>query len=86
VVHGHGVFHINPENGPVFAVEMESGDLINVPAGTRHWFNLCADKTIITIRLFQDTTGWAPYYAENPRHLDYWPLCMGPKPLINAPV
>ena len=84
VLHGRGVFHINPENGPIFAVEMQSGDLINVPAGTRHWFNLCSDRTIVTIRLFQDTTGWAPHYVENARHLDYWPLCMGPKPLISA--
>lgn len=76
VVHGHGVFHIHPDNGPIFAVEMESGDLINVPAGTRHWFNLCADRSIVTIRLFQDTTGWAPHYVEQSRHLDYVPACM----------
>lgn len=82
VVHGRGVFHINPVSGPVFAVEMESGDLINVPAGTRHWFNLCEEKTIVTIRLFQDTTGWAPHYVDDSKHLNYVPLCLGPKPLI----
>jgi 1,2-dihydroxy-3-keto-5-methylthiopentene dioxygenase len=82
VVHGRGIFHINPVNAPVFAIEMVSGDLINVPAGTRHWFNLCDEKTIVTIRLFQDTTGWAPHYVENSKHLDYQPLCLGPKPLI----
>ncbi len=82
VVHGRGVFHINPDGGPIFAIEMESGDLINVPAGTRHWFNLCAEKTIVTIRLFQDTTGWTPHYLEKSKHLDYQPLCLGPKPLF----
>ena len=82
VVHGRGVFHINPDNGPVFAIEMESGDLINVPAGTRHWFNLCQEKTIITIRLFQDSTGWAPHYIDEARHKLYQPLCFGPRPLI----
>ena len=33
-VSGRGVFHIHPEQGPVFAVEVESGDLINVPRGS----------------------------------------------------
>jgi 1,2-dihydroxy-3-keto-5-methylthiopentene dioxygenase len=84
VVHGRGVFHINPANGPVFAIEMESGDLINVPAGTRHWFNLCEEKTIVTIRLFQDSTGWTPHYAEHSRHNEYQPLCLGPKPLLRS--
>lgn len=82
VVHGRGIFHINPVEGPVFAIEMESGDLINVPAGTRHWFNLCAEKTIVTIRLFQETTGWTPHYLEKSKHLDYQPLCLGPRPLF----
>ena len=84
VVHGRGVFHINPVEGPVFAIEMESGDLINVPAGTRHWFNLCDEKTIVTIRLFQDTTGWTPHYLEKSKHLNYQPLCLGPKPTVCA--
>ena len=82
VVHGRGVFHINPENGPVFSVEMESGDLINVPAGTRHWFNLCEERMIVTIRLFQGTTGWAPHYVDDSKHLKYVPVCLGPKPLV----
>ncbi|HEY9679649.1 MAG TPA: cupin domain-containing protein [Drouetiella sp.] len=81
VVHGRGVFHINPVNGPIFAIEMESGDLINVPAGTQHWFNLCAEKSIVTIRLFQETSGWAPHYVSDSKHKQYQPLCFGPKPL-----
>lgn len=83
VVHGRGIFHINPENGPVFAIEMASGDLINVPAGTRHWFNLCDEKMIVTIRLFQDTAGWSPHYVDDSKHLNYQPLCLGPKPLLS---
>lgn len=75
VVRGRGIFHINPVTAPVFAVEMGPGDLINVPAGTRHWFNLCTEKTICTIRLFQDTTGWTPHYSENAVHGNYEPLC-----------
>jgi 1,2-dihydroxy-3-keto-5-methylthiopentene dioxygenase len=77
-VRGAGVFHIHPENGPVFGIQVESGDLINVPAGTRHWFDLCDDKTIRCIRLFQDPAGWAPQYVDDPVHERYSPLCFGP--------
>lgn len=77
-VNGSGVFHIHPKNGPVFAVQVEAGDLINVPMGTQHWFDLCSDRTIRCIRLFQDTTGWAPHYVDQPVHEGYAPLCLGP--------
>lgn len=77
-VSGRGLFHIHPESGPVFAVEVESGDLINVPHGTKHWFNLCDDRNIRCIRLFQDPAGWTPVYVENAVHSEYQPLCFGP--------
>ena len=77
-VKGQGVFHINPDGGPVFGVTVQSGDLINVPAGTRHWFNLCDDRTIRCIRLFEDVSGWAPHYVDDPVHADYAPVCWGP--------
>jgi 1,2-dihydroxy-3-keto-5-methylthiopentene dioxygenase len=77
-VKGHGVFHIHPENGPVFGIEIQAGDLINVPAGTRHWFDLCSDKTIRCIRLFLDPSGWAPHYIEQGVHSNYMPVCLGP--------
>lgn len=77
-VHGRGVFHIHPEQGPVFSIEVQSGDLINVPAGTRHWFDLCDDRTIRCIRLFEDMSGWTPHYVEHGVHVDYQPVCWGP--------
>src|SRR3954465_3616338 len=54
VVEGRGVFPIHPPQGPVAAIEVEPGDLIRVPARTWHWFDLCADRRIRAIRLFQD--------------------------------
>ncbi len=78
-VRGSGVFHIHPHSGPVFSITVESGDLINVPKGTRHWFNLCNDKTIRCIRLFEDVSGWTPHYEDNSLHSQYEPLCMGPR-------
>jgi 1,2-dihydroxy-3-keto-5-methylthiopentene dioxygenase len=78
IVKGRGVFHIHPPGGPVFAIETEEGDLINVPAGTQHWFDLCQDRTIRAIRLFKDMSGWAPKYIESGVHVRYTPVCWGP--------
>lgn len=65
IVEGRGLFHVNPPNGPVFAIEVEAGDLIRVPRGTRHWFDLCADRRIRAIRVFGDASGWTPHYTES---------------------
>jgi 1,2-dihydroxy-3-keto-5-methylthiopentene dioxygenase len=78
VVRGRGLFHIHPAEGRVFAIEVQSGDLINVPCGTRHWFDFCEDRTIRCIRLFEDRSGWTPEYVDGGVHGNYAPLCMGP--------
>jgi len=78
-VKGRGLFHIHADDGTVFAIEVEAGDLINVPAGTRHWFNLCEDRTIRCIRLFLDPSGWTPHYVPDGVHGQYEPLCFGPR-------
>ena len=83
-ISGRGLFHIHPDQGPVFAVEVESGDLINVPRGTRHWFNLCADRAIRCIRLFEDAAGWTPHYESQGVHANYQPLCFGPNTMPPA--
>ena len=77
-VEGSGVFHINPQTAPVFSITVESGDLISVPEGTHHWFNLCTTKRIRCIRLFEDKSGWTPKYMDQPVHEGYSPMCMGP--------
>lgn len=78
ILQGSGVFHINPGDRPVFAIEVHAGDLISVPMGTRHWFDLCGDRRIRAIRLFQDQAGWTPHYLEDGVHAAYEPLCLGP--------
>jgi 1,2-dihydroxy-3-keto-5-methylthiopentene dioxygenase len=78
IVKGRGLFHVNPVSAPVFAIEVEAGDLINVPAGTRHWFDLCADRTIRAIRLFLDPSGWTPSYLPDGIHAQHEPVCWGP--------
>ena len=79
-VRGNGVFHIHGEDGKVFGVHVQAGDLINVPRGTKHWFDLCGDRTIQCIRLFEDPSGWAPHYIDGSElHQKYTPVCFGPK-------
>ena len=77
IVKGRGLFHIAPQNGDVVSIEMEPGDMIRVPRGTRHWFNLCGDRTVRAIRLFQDMSGWTPHYTESGVDAGYEPLCFG---------
>jgi len=74
---GHGLFHINSEALGVIAIEVAAGDLIRVPRGTKHWFNLCGDRRIRAIRLFQDMSGWTPHYTNTQVDRGYAPLCFG---------
>jgi len=78
IVAGRGLFHIHPRGDRVFALEVEAGDLIRVPRGTHHWFDLCAERRIRAIRLFQDTSGWTPHYTESGIDQGFQPLCFGP--------
>lgn len=78
IVEGRGLFHIHPADGPVFAIEVEAGDLIRVPRGTHHWFDLCVDRRIRAIRLFQDKSGWTPHYTQSGIDRDFQPVCFGP--------
>jgi 1,2-dihydroxy-3-keto-5-methylthiopentene dioxygenase len=78
IVEGRGLFHIHPKTGPVFAIEVEAGDLIRVPRGTHHWFDLCVDRRIRAIRLFQDPSGWTPHYTASGVDQRFQPLCFGP--------
>jgi 1,2-dihydroxy-3-keto-5-methylthiopentene dioxygenase len=54
---GRGCFylHLEPE---VFAVVCERGDLLSVPAGTRHWFDMGSRPDFVAIRFFEQQDGW----------------------------
>ena len=77
IIQGHGVFHIHPKDSPVVAIEVEAGDLIRVPRGTFHWFDLCSDRQIRAIRLFQDPSGWTPQYTGSGVDAGFEPVCLG---------
>jgi 1,2-dihydroxy-3-keto-5-methylthiopentene dioxygenase len=78
ILAGRGLFHVHPKQGPVVAIEVGAGDLIRVPRGTLHWFDLCGDRRIRAIRLFQDTAGWTPLYTNSGVDRNFEPVCLGP--------
>jgi 1,2-dihydroxy-3-keto-5-methylthiopentene dioxygenase len=78
IIAGRGLFHIHERDGRLFALEVGPGDLIRVPRGTWHWFDLCADRRIRAIRLFQDPAGWSPRYTESGVDKGFEPVCFGP--------
>ncbi|MEA5621828.1 1,2-dihydroxy-3-keto-5-methylthiopentene dioxygenase [Nostoc sp. UHCC 0251] len=83
IIEGHGLFHINPQTSPVVAIEVSAGDLLVVPKGTLHWFDLCSDRRIRAIRLFQDISGWTPHYTHSNEENKYIPLCFSSQFLKN---
>jgi len=65
-VDGEGLFWFNLENEPVFNLLCEKGDLISVPAGTKHWFDAGEKNPFVkAIRIFIDMSGWVPHYTES---------------------
>lgn len=84
IIEGKGIFHIHPRNGPTMAIEVGPGDLLRVPKGTWHWFDLCAERRIRAIRLFQDPSGWTPHYTDSGEEKHLEPVCLGPKQLAGA--
>jgi 1,2-dihydroxy-3-keto-5-methylthiopentene dioxygenase len=79
IIEGRGLFHLHPEGGDVLALQVEPGDLVRVPRGTRHWFDLCGERRIRAIRLFQDMSGWTPHYTGSGVDTGFQPLCLGPE-------
>jgi 1,2-dihydroxy-3-keto-5-methylthiopentene dioxygenase len=67
-VDGQGYFWFNLENGtdPIFNVLCQAGDLISVPANTKHWFDAGKENpSVKAIRIFIDQSGWVPHYTES---------------------
>jgi 1,2-dihydroxy-3-keto-5-methylthiopentene dioxygenase len=65
-VEGRGLFWFNFDDGtPVFGVLCEEGDLLSVPKGVRHWFDLTPEPHVRAIRIFQDPSGWVAHYTNS---------------------
>ncbi len=65
-VDGQGLFWFNLDGHDVFNVLCQSGDLISVPAGTKHWFDAGESNPFVkAIRIFIDMSGWVPEYTHS---------------------
>ncbi len=64
VVDGSGIFPVKI-GGKVVEIHVGPGDLIVVPAGARHWFELDEQRKIKCIRVFKTPAGWEAIYNEN---------------------
>jgi 1,2-dihydroxy-3-keto-5-methylthiopentene dioxygenase len=61
-VHGAGNFVMHVD-GRIWDAHCVQGDLISVPANTKHWFD-AGDRPFFTaLRVFTDTSGWVPEYT-----------------------
>lgn len=56
-VEGSGMFCLHIA-GQVYLLVCERGDLLSVPAGTTHWFDMGTDPAFCAIRVFGDERGW----------------------------
>jgi 1,2-dihydroxy-3-keto-5-methylthiopentene dioxygenase len=64
-VEGSGVFYLRA-GGKVYVTLCERGDLISVPAGTRHWFDMGPAPCFTAIRLFMTPQGWVANFTGDP--------------------
>lgn len=63
VVDGGGLFTVL-QGALIFDVRVEPGDLLVIPAYTRHRFDLTEARKILCIRIFKDPAGWEAIYEE----------------------
>jgi len=59
---GRGAFYLHTRDvargDQVHAVLCEAGDLLSVPAGTPHWFDMGTTPSFTAVRFFRDPDGW----------------------------
>lgn len=61
-VDGKGLFYIHKDD-KVFGVMCAKGDLISVPANTKHWFDMGEAPSFKCIRLYSNPEGWVAQYS-----------------------
>jgi 1,2-dihydroxy-3-keto-5-methylthiopentene dioxygenase len=65
MVEGSGCFYLHAGD-KVFQVECTRGDLIRVPEGMKHWFDMGAKPRFAAIRLFIRPDGWVGHFTGEP--------------------
>lgn len=61
-VDGSGLFTLHVD-GRVYEVLCGKGDLISVPDGTTHWFDMGPEPRFVAIRFFTDPEGWVGHFT-----------------------
>lgn len=61
-VNGAAAFYLRLA-GKIYQTVCVRGDLISVPAGTLHWFDMGPDPEFTAIRWFNNVEGWVPNYT-----------------------
>lgn len=61
-VAGQGLFSVHVD-GKVYELLCEKGDLISLPAGTRHWFDMGPNPALVAIRFFNRPEGWVAQFT-----------------------
>lgn len=69
-VEGSGMFYLHA-NGRVHMLLCEAGDLIKVPAGLKHWFDMGPAPRFCAIRLFTTPEGWVAKFTGEPIARDF---------------
>ncbi|SCK09622.1 acireductone dioxygenase apoprotein [Streptomyces sp. WMMB 714] len=63
--HGTGCFYLHI-GARVYATVCTAGDLLSVPAGTRHWFDMGPRPEFTAIRFFEKDDGWVGDFTGDP--------------------
>ncbi|MCX8966024.1 acireductone dioxygenase [Erwinia psidii] len=61
-VEGAGLFCLHLD-GHIYQVLCEKNDLISVPAGTPHWFDMGSSPHFTAIRIFDNQEGWVARFT-----------------------
>lgn len=61
-VAGSGLFTLHVGDR-VYEVLCEAGDLIAVPDGTTHWFDMGPEPSFVAIRFFTEPDGWVGHFT-----------------------
>ena len=61
-VAGSGLFTLHVE-GKVYELLCEAGDLVAVPDGMTHWFDMGPEPSFVAIRFFTEPDGWVGHFT-----------------------
>ena len=61
-VAGSGLFTLHVD-GKVYELLCEAGDLVAVPDGMTHWFDMGPEPSFVAIRFFTEPDGWVGHFT-----------------------